>query len=236
MVRPLRPFIRRRSQSLAVGAQTGPFAGSCLVLPSAASKPVLQSLQSDRARIGSESALPHNGDSPPGFEEVAFRTAVPLHVAIELGLPELRSCRWGGRVGASRMAMPKAAVNEANRAVATEDKIRCSRETPYMESESKPPRVERPSNDEFGLRVLRRYARHHARSRGPVHDVGHQLGGPFVQPVRTHDFTRGCHREQEEARRRDVGTRDFDERPGQTSTERRSVSGATPRTEGRPLL
>ena len=162
---------------LPVRARATPLVGNRLVFARSASKPMLQSPQRHRARIPAEPALPHNGDSPPSCEQVPLRTVVPLHVAIEFRLPELGPCRRGGRVGTSGMAVPETAMNEANRTVATEDKIRCSRETPDMEPESKPPCVEPPSKDKLGPRVLGGYARHHSRSRSPVHNVGHRRGG-----------------------------------------------------------
>ncbi len=78
---------------------------------------------------------------------------------------------------ASFMAVPEAAVNEANGAVATENDIRRSGETPDVESESKPLRVKCSSKNEFGLGVLGRYARHHPRpsSLVDVDDVGHRV-------------------------------------------------------------
>ena len=52
------------------------------------------------------------------------------------------------------MAVPEAAVNEANGTVATENEIRRSGETADVESESKLLRVKCPSKNEFGLGVL----------------------------------------------------------------------------------
>ena len=96
---------------------------SGLVLVGASLKPALQVEQCDRDLVPAERALPHDGHSPPGFEEVAFRAPVPLDVVIELRLPELGSCRWRGRVRASCMPVPETAVKEANGPVAMRDKI-----------------------------------------------------------------------------------------------------------------
>ena len=146
--------------------------GIGLVLRGATLKP-----QGDRhvKRIAAECALRHRSNSPASLEELTLGAAIALHIVIELGLPECRPCRWGGRIRAPFMAVPEAAVNEANGTVATENEIRRSGETPDVESESKPLRVKCPSKNEFGLGVLGRYARHHPRSSGLVDDVGHRV-------------------------------------------------------------
>ena len=146
--------------------------------------------------IAAECAFPHSSDAPTGFKELALGAAVALDIAIELRLPEFRPCRWGGSKRAPFMAMPEAAVNEANCTVATQDQVRASRQTPNVESETEPLCVKCASKDKFGLGVLGRYARHHSGSSGFVDNVGHRVDGPHAQVFQSHDFTRSCEREQ----------------------------------------
>ena len=170
--------------------------GSGLVLKGAALKPLRQGSHRYETRVAAECAFPNSSDAPTGFKELTLGTAVALHIVVELRLPEFRPCRWGRRIRAPFMAVPEAAVNEANRAVPTQDKVRGPGHTANVESEAEPLCVKCASKDKFGLGVLGRYARHHPRSSGLVYDVGHRVGGPRVQVARTHDFTRGCEREQ----------------------------------------
>ena len=159
-------------------------------------KPLRQGPHRHGTLIAPERAFPYSSDAPTGFEEPTLEAAGALHIVIELGLPEFRPCRWGGRIRAPFMAVPKAAVNEANRAVATQDQVGRSGQTANVESEAEPVCVQCASKDMLWLGVLGRYACHHPRSSSFVDDVGHRVGGPCAQVAQNHDFTRGGEREQ----------------------------------------
>ena len=170
--------------------------GSGFVLKGAALKPLPQGPHRHGTLIAAERAFPHSSDAPTGVKELTLGAAVALDIVIELRLPEFRPCRWDGRIRAPIMSVPEAAVNEANGVVATQDKVRSPRHTANVDSEAEPLCVKCASEDEFGLGVLGGYARHHPRSSGFIDDVGHRIGGRRVQVARSHDFTRGCVREQ----------------------------------------
>ena len=70
--------------------------------------------------------------------------------------------------------MPVAAVDEAYGPEATESKVRSSREFPIMEPESKSPRMQCSSEDQFWLRVLAADACHHPRAGRLIYNVGHK--------------------------------------------------------------
>ena len=72
------------------------------------------------------------------------------------------------------MAVPEAAMHEADSSEATEGKIWRSRECPIMEPVSEPSRMQGSSQDQFGSRILPADVRHHPRARRLIYDVGHQ--------------------------------------------------------------
>ena len=153
--------------------------GIGFVLKGATFEPLPQGSDCYGTCIAAEGAFPHSGDSPASVKKLTLGAAVAGHIVIELRLPELRPCRGCRRVRASFMAVPEAAVNEANGAVASKDKIRGSGQMSSVESEAKPLCVKRASKDKFGLGVLGRYGCHHSRSSGLVDDVGHRVRGPW---------------------------------------------------------
>ena len=171
--------------------------GGCgLEFADARTEPLLQSAYRHRTPVPAEGTLPHDGDSPTCIEELALRTVVPLDVALELGLPEVRLGGWRGCIAASRMAVPETAVNKANGAVATQDKIGLSGEIPDVEPESESAPMKRPSKGAFRFGVLSRYARHHSRPRGLVDDVSHGLRCSAIQTLRSGNLTRGSRQDQ----------------------------------------
>ena len=170
--------------------------GSGLEFADSRTKPLLQSAYRHRTPVPAESALPHDGDSPTGIQELALRTAITLDVALELGLPEFRLGGWRGCITASRMAVPETAMNKANSPVATQDKVGLSGEIPDVKPESESASMKRPSKGAFRFGVLGRYTRHHSRPRGLVDDVNHRLRCSPVRSPRSPDFTRGVLQDQ----------------------------------------
>jgi hypothetical protein len=71
------------------------------------------------------------------------------------------------------MAMPKATVNENDGAFRWQDNIWASGQVSSMQPKSVAHGVERPSNDQFGLRVDATYATHESAAFLWRQDVGH---------------------------------------------------------------
>ena len=75
------------------------------------------------------------------------------------------------------MAVPEAAMHEADGSETTERKIWRSREFPIMEPVSEPSRMQGSSENQFGFRILTADAGHHPRARRLIYDVGHLTKG-----------------------------------------------------------
>ena len=145
-----------------------------LELPLITMKPLLKRPHCVRDPVIIQCALPHNGNSPAGFEQLPLGAPVSLNVVVELGLPEFRSGGWHRSILALGVPVPKAAVDEAHRSEAPEGEVGSSGQL-GMESEPEPIGVQRPAERHFGLRVLGTDARHHPRPSRLVHDVCHAL-------------------------------------------------------------
>ena len=107
-------------------------------------------------------ALPDDGHSPSGIEEVTSGPSVSLHVFSKLGLPEVRTRRRSRRVSAPRVPMPEAAMHKTHSFKASEHEVRSTRETPTVKSVSETASVKCPSERELGLRAPVPDSRHHA--------------------------------------------------------------------------
>ena len=145
-----------------------------LELPLVPSQPVLHHRSCFPLPSLAQGALPDDGHSPSGIEEVASVPSVSLHIFRELGLPEVRARRRGRRVSATRMPVPEAAVNEAHGFEASEHEVRSSGEAPIVHSVSETAGVKCPSESELRLRAPAPDPRHHARPGGWIHYVRHR--------------------------------------------------------------
>lgn len=100
--------------------------------------------------------------------------AISSGVRIELRTPELRpGCRYG-RVAATLVSVPEAAVHEDRGAVFRKDKVRSTVNLAGMKPETKTTRVQCPSESQLGPGVLSPDPRHHSgTSLLLVYDIGH---------------------------------------------------------------
>jgi hypothetical protein len=85
-------------------------------------------------------------------------------IFIELALPKLAiACRLG-RISASFMPMPEAAMDKDNGSPFGKDNIRRARQAPIMEPKAKAFRMQCLANEHFGLGVSALDTGHHAGS------------------------------------------------------------------------
>ncbi|RKQ70573.1 hypothetical protein BCL74_2521 [Oceanibaculum indicum] len=124
-----------------------------------------------------QGALPYRRHAPPVFEESCANGAVSSDVRIELRPPELRpSCRYG-RVAATLMSVPEAAMHEDHGAVLWKDKVRSAVNLAEMKPEAETARVQCPPESQLRLGVLSPDPRHHPGTGLLVHDIGHICPG-----------------------------------------------------------
>ena len=128
--------------------------------------------------IFAQRTFPDDRNSPTAFQQLVFRTSVPLDVSPELRLPEVRPGRWIGCIGAPCMTVPEAAVHETYSCEPTEDKVWRSREISIVEPVSQTSDMQCAPEGQLGFRVPAADSRHHARSNLSIHCVGHQLSCP----------------------------------------------------------
>ena len=125
-------------------------------------EPVVERASGDVCELCPQSAFPDGCHSPTVFQQFQPYAPVALHVGPEFALPELAT---SGRIGcsrAARVAMPKAAVNEADRLEARKDEIGCAGKAPNVKPIPEATHVERSTQGELGFRVVRGDARHDA--------------------------------------------------------------------------
>ena len=78
--------------------------------------------------LSAKGAFPDDSDTPTGLQEPGVVPLVPGHRGRELGVPEMHASLGCRGVLAALVAVPEAAVDEADRAVLGEDEIRPSRQ------------------------------------------------------------------------------------------------------------
>ena len=99
---------------------------------------------------------------------------VPLHVGAELRLPEIRSGGGLGRVAASLMTVPEAAVDKADSLEPMEDQIRRSGELPIMKTVPEAACMQRAAKCQLRSGILGANPRHHSRAGSAINYVGHR--------------------------------------------------------------
>lgn len=108
-------------------------------------------------------ALPYDDHAPTQGFELLLLNGVPRDVGFKLLTPEVGTgCGCGGE-SATGMAMPKASMDEDDRAPTGQDNVGATgegaiRRTADREAKSQP--VENASDDELGLRVAKPHALH----------------------------------------------------------------------------
>ena len=160
---------------------------------------MLQIRRSFELPLLSQGALPDDRDSPAPVEQVSSSSPVPLHVGTELRLPELRSGGRSGCVPTSWMAVPEAAVNEADGAKPAEHQIRRSGQASVVQAIPDSTRVQGTAKEEFRYSVPASDSCHHSGAGRSIDYVRHLLhlhgSGGGARP--TMDFTGGPVHDQE---------------------------------------
>lgn len=98
---------------------------------------------------------------------------VPCNVRREFGLPELRARCGSGRVPASLMPMPEAAVHKDDGAILRQNEVRSAVDLLRMKPEAETARVQCPPESQLGLGVVSPDPRHHPGTGLLVYDIGH---------------------------------------------------------------
>ena len=139
----------------------------------APSQPLFQIQRGSEFPPFAQRTFPDDRVSPAGLEQVSAVSPVPLHVGIELVLPEFRACGRCGRVWAPVMSMPEAAVNETHRSESTKHQIGRAGEFSIMQSVSEAKCVESPPESQFGYSISAPDSRHHPGTSRLIHYVRH---------------------------------------------------------------
>ena len=117
-------------------------------------QPPLQQQRGWEFTLHPQRAFPHDRHSPSGFKQMVLVAPVPVHIGLELCLPEfLASCRGGG-VPAPDVTVPEAAVNEAHGSEPTKHEIGGTRELAVVQAVPQTACVESPAKNDFGYSVL----------------------------------------------------------------------------------
>ena len=161
------------ADNLALTFQTDLAGTDRLEFPFTPSKPLLQ-LQRDPGFVAfAQRTFPDDRDSPACLQQTGTVPSIPFRVGVELALPEFRAGRRGGRVRTTGMAVPEAAVHEADGSELTKDEIGSTRKSAVMQTISQTVGVKSPPQDEFGPRVSSADSRHHAGAGRLIHYVRH---------------------------------------------------------------
>ena len=140
----------------------------------APAQPLFQFLRDFQRSRCAQSALPYHRDAPASLEQVVAVAPVPFGVLIELGLPELFASSRRGRVPATGVAVPEAAVHKTYGTKLAENDVRCAGESPVVQAIPKSAGVDGSAQIEFRPRVPASDPGHHARSGCTVHYVCHR--------------------------------------------------------------
>ena len=138
-------------------------------------QPLVKCKQGSLGRIFAQCTFPDDRHPPTSLQQLVPDPPVPLHVGPEFRLPEVRSGSGIGRVGASFMTVPEAAMHETDRSKPGEHQVRPAGELAIMKTVPVAARVQRTPEDQFGLRVLAADSCHHSRPYRSINYVGHEL-------------------------------------------------------------
>ena len=120
-----------------------------------------------------QGALPNRRHSPTGIEEGLVIESVTLDVATKFRIPELGTGFRNGRISASGMTMPEAAMNKYDRTIFGQHKIRSPRHPPRMKAIPETAGVKAAAQQNLGMRILPSDPRHHPRTGSGVDYIGH---------------------------------------------------------------
>lgn len=137
------------------------------------SQPLLQFQQAFGFNPFAQYTFPYDRDSPASLEQAVSIAPVPFRVGSELGLPELLAGGGGGRVRATGMSVPEAAVNEAYCSKLTKHEIGSAWKLSVMQTVSQAAGMKGTAESQLGSCVPAADSRHHAGPRRLVHYVRH---------------------------------------------------------------
>lgn len=143
-----------------------------------ASEPTIDHCR-NRGRARSAQRTFPDGPYPPArIQETPSGAPIPLHVLVELALPELSASGWRRRVGATGMSMPEAAMHEAHRSKPAKHQVGSPGKLPVMQAVSETAGMESPTKGKLGSGIPAPDPRHHARTGCAVHHIGHHPSPP----------------------------------------------------------
>lgn len=105
-------------------------------------------------RVFIQIAFPYGQNPPTGLLQLRLLFQVTLDRSAELFLPELRAGLRRGRIGASFMPMPEAAMDEDDGPVLRENDVRFPRQVRNMQLETEAFPVEQAAQHQFRFCVL----------------------------------------------------------------------------------
>ncbi len=135
---------------------------------------MIESRRSPLCPFGAQSTFPDDCHSPPRNQEFLSRPPVPVDVAPEFRLPEVRPCGGVGRIWAVFMTVPETAMHETDSSELTEDQIRRPRELPVVKTVPETARMQCTAKYHLRLRVLAANTGHHSRSNGSINYIDHE--------------------------------------------------------------
>lgn len=103
--------------------------------------------------MGVDVALPHCDDVPSFLLELLLNPFVAVYVSSELLDPELSVRLWRRSDLASRMAMPKTAMDEYDASVLGQHQVRLARQAGLMHAKSKAQAMQGLAKGDLGLGV-----------------------------------------------------------------------------------
>ena len=149
-----------------------------LELAVGASQPSIDHRRDHGRARGAQRTFPDGPYPPARIQEIPSGAPVPLHVLIELALPELPASGWRRRVGATGMSMPEAAMHKAHRSKPAKYQVGSPGELPVMQAVSEATGMESSAKGKLGSGILAPDPRHHARTGLAVHHIGHHPSPP----------------------------------------------------------
>lgn len=126
-------------------------------------KPSSQLIQGRGGVWLAKAAFPDNAYSPPEVLERKNCTPVSLHVALELGGPEIDIAGRRRAPLASLVPMPETAMHENNSSARREDEVRTPGKLRRMQTVPEPGAMQGPAQEVLRLRVGASDTGHHAR-------------------------------------------------------------------------
>src|SRR5690606_15943199 len=112
-------------------------------------------------------------DFPAILHQTSHSGGISSAVCEKLFLPELGSGLRHSEVGAVRMGMPEAAVDEDCRAPLRQHDVRLACEAPDMKAEAESPRPKTRPDDSLRSSIPAANARHHPRPHLRFNNVSH---------------------------------------------------------------